>query len=373
VSGKRLWVWLGLLFAVVLSTMLLAGGGGGAAASSALSVAPSGLLAARRYLEARGRETILLDRPLQDHFDADVCVVAFPWQRATASELSGVQRHLTLGGTLLVLFSGERSSPGEDELFSWLGLSDWDERRRPPLNPLAWYRFAKEEWTLTTTAQWSAWSAEERSLLIRAPHRLPKPPPDARVWFRGPDSEPVVFSFDFTQGSVWVLPAEVLSNARVRHRGNLDFIETVAVALGERWAFDEYHHGLSSLPVETAGASRLAFDVLLVHLALLYVAIVFRLGQRFGPAWRDAPVVSGSTTSFLVGLGALHHRLGHHGEAARRLVERAREIHPGLSVAPPSGSTPADLVALARAVARETQGKSALGGGGLGTYGRSRG
>ena len=46
--------------------------------------------------------------------------------------------------------------------------------------------------------------------------------------------------------------------------------------------------------------------------------------------------MTGSTGSFLLGLGALHHRLGHHAEAARRLLERVRELDRGADL-------PADL------------------------------
>jgi hypothetical protein len=37
-------------------------------------------------------------------------------------------------------------------------------------------------------------------------------------------------------------------------------------------------------------------------------------------------VVTGSTAGFFLGLGALHHHLGHHAEAARRLVARSGQL-----------------------------------------------
>jgi hypothetical protein len=68
-------------------------------------------------------------------------------------------------------------------------------------------------------------------------------------------------------------------------------------------------------------------------------------------------VVTGSAGSFLLGLGALHNRLGHHAEAARRLLERTRELDRNLIL--PDGldrransAGPRELVELAREVAR---------------------
>ena len=67
-------------------------------------------------------------------------------------------------------------------------------------------------------------------------------------------------------------------------------------------------------------------------------------------------MVTGSTGSFLLGLGALHHRLGHHAEAARRLLERARELDPGADLPADldrraATAGPRELVELAREVA----------------------
>ena len=68
------------------------------------------------------------------------------------------------------------------------------------------------------------------------------------------------------------------------------------------------------------------FDLYLAHLAVVYLLGVSCLARRFGPAWIEAPVLTGSVAAFLVGLGALHHRLGHHRRAAELLVSRAREL-----------------------------------------------
>jgi hypothetical protein len=99
------------------------------------------------------------------------------------------------------------------------------------------------------------------------------------------------------------------------------------------WTFDEFHHGLLA-PADAAAGSGRSFDSYLLHVAFLYLLAVFAAIRRFGPAWSEPPVIAGSTAAFLVGLGGLHHRLGHHREGARQLVDRAREIDPRLPIPP---------------------------------------
>ncbi|HEX6863962.1 MAG TPA: hypothetical protein VF414_14135, partial [Thermoanaerobaculia bacterium] len=102
-------------------------------------------------------------------------------------------------------------------------------------------------------------------------------------------------------------------------------------------------------------------DLVLIHLGLLYVVAVFTLSRRFGPAWEEPPVVIGSVGSFLSGLGALHHRLRHHKEAAALLVARTRDLSPDLAVPEEAvrkagSGQPRDFVDLARTLARLKRG-----------------
>ena len=87
----------------------------------------------------------------------------------------------------------------------------------------------------------------------------------------------------------------------------------------------------------------------------LYALGLVVLARRFGPAWREAPVVAGSTAAFLRSLGVLHRQLGHHPAAARLLDERARILDPNLPF-PAETWVPVDddssLVTFARKLAR---------------------
>jgi hypothetical protein len=152
-----------------------------------------------------------------------------------------------------------------------------------------------------------------------------------------------------------LLPADALANARLANPGNADLAETLIGWLGKHWTFDEFHHGLVD-PAAAAGvAPPLAYDLFAAHLVVLYLLAVAALARRFGPAWREPAVRAGSAGAFLLGLGRLHDRLGHHSQAAQRLLARARELQPDLAL--PDGfderarrAGAAELVAIARAV-----------------------
>jgi len=100
--------------------------------------------------------------------------------------------------------------------------------------------------------------------------------------------------------------------------------------LGDEWVFDEYHHGLVNAELAAERGSSFAWDLFMLHLAVFYVLGLFATARRFGPAWRERGVITGSTSAFLRNLGALHGQLGHHQAAARLLAQRTRELDPTL-------------------------------------------
>ncbi len=318
------------------------------ASASALSVGSRGLLTARRYLEERGLEVTLLDRPLHEAEPSEVLVLAFPWQRgAIGSEQAGLQQHLLRGGTILLGYSGDAALWTERDAMNWLGLS-WNELREdPPLGFFAWHAYANEEWRLTP-----AEGLVGPALRISALSRAPQAPLEAHVLYEGPNGDPLVFIFTSSNGRVVVVPSEVLGNARLLERGNADLLESLMGFLGPAWSFDEYHHGLSAALSGEQTRPRFAFDLFLLHLGILYVLLVWRLARSFGPVWPETAVVSGSTRTFLLGLGTLHDRLGHHGEAAELMIRRARELQPRMKLAEGSASTGAELRDLGARVAR---------------------
>jgi len=319
--------------------------------ASVLSRGSGGWLAACRYLEAKGAHATLLDGPPETP-GRGVLVVAFPWQTFTLDDPAGwIHGHLQRGGTLVFAYAGRSFDGAESEVARTLDLA-WRERERPPLGPFRWRKYAAEEWALVLEPSVGAALRPGR---IAAPGRVPQAPDGAAVLVRDERGRPLAFAFARGRGRVVVVPADAFSNARVGQPGNADLLETMRQDLGPDWSFDEFHHGLRAAPTPGESGPQRVLLLYLLQLAFVYVLVVLAVARRFGPSWSDPAAASGSAASFLLGLGMLHQRLGHHREAARLLVARARELDARLSL--PDADAGADLLDLARRVGRAQSGR----------------
>lgn len=347
------WLWIALLAVAVVAVLWIASRELGAV-SSTLSRDARGWLLARRYLEVRGAEVELRDAPLLPGAGDGVLALTFPWQRPLGgAELTALGDHLRRGGTVLVAYSREIEQYQEKRVLGFLRAKPVEVRAKPSLVPWEWWRYQRQGWELGPEPDWRP---DAPTLSLPAFRRAPGAPEGALVWYRGGEDEvPIVFTYRQQGGRVVMLPADLFANAGILRAGNADLLATLFAWLGPEWIFDEYHHGLSSAKAETVASSRFAWDLFMLHLGLLYVLALVVLVRRFGPAWREAPVVAGSTAAFLRSLGTLHRQLGHHPAAARLLDERARLLDPHLPF-PSQTWVPVDddpsLVTFARKLAR---------------------
>jgi hypothetical protein len=341
-------------FAVVLvAAGFLLLGAEGPAASSTLSRDSRGWLAARRYLEVRGCQVTLLDQDLAATPAGGVLVLAFPWQGGRWVDVSSaIDRSLQRGAHVVFAYSGEAYEGSESTVADALNLN-WDEPRgRPPLHPIRWRDYAREEWLLAPED-----GALHRRVRIGVPRRVPQMPAGARVLARAPTGLPMAFRFPRWRGHVIVLPAEAFSNARLGEPGNADFLESLREDLGPRWYFDEFHHGLRAAVTAPETTPQRIFVLYLLQVVFVYALVVVAVVHRFGPAAAEPLATTGSAAGFLLGLGGLHARLGHHREAAPLLLARARELDPRLALRDPVEGTDEDLLALARRVGEAQSGK----------------
>jgi len=317
--------------------------------ASALSRGPGGWLAARRYLEAKGAEVTLLDRE-PDAPARGTLVLAFPWQSLPLDDPARwVRRHLQEGGTLVFAYAGGRDA-AESDVAHALGLT-WEERERPPLNPFRWQAYAAEERSLVPASS----EAAARPGRIAPPSRTPKAPNGATVLARDERGRPLAFVFARGRGRVVAIPADAFSNARIGQAGNADLLETLRQDLGSNWSFDEFHHGLRPPPSPGETGPQRVLLLYLLQLVFVYALVVLAVARRFGPSWSEPAAASGSAASFLLGLGVLHHRLGHHRQAVRLVVARARELDARLWLPEPGAE--ADLLDVARRVGQAQSGK----------------
>ena len=296
-------------------------GGERGAPSSALSRDAHGWLAARRYLAATESHVQLHDAPLAHTLEGGVLVLAFPWQQAvTTEDQQAIGRFLRQGGTVLLAYSGEVGRPWEEQILATLQLAVTEVRSAPPLSPRSWWEYHRATWELSAAPAWP----EGPPLALSALRVVPTAPDSSQVLYRLAGGQPVIFTYPLHRGRIVALPAGMLSNAWIAEAGNADFLESLRGWLGDRWTFDEYHHGLIGAEALAVTSSRFAWDLFAAHLGLIYLLGLAALARRFGPAWTSAPIVQGSTSSFLRSLGTLHHDLGHHADAAELLVARAR-------------------------------------------------
>lgn len=338
---KRRFGW-GLLVLLVLALVWLGTG------AQSLDPGPSiyskragGWMLARHYLEAQGHPVEVITTPLEaspvtEDGGAVVLVLAFPWKRlASEQELMVLDRHLRQGGTVLVAVSGEQGAI-EERVLDRLGLSKVRRQGRPPIWLPEWWRQRREGRRLE-----SPFSDRPPLTLGRDAGWVVSAPPGARIDYvavlgetgeTGPDEVAMVFETAHQGGRVMVLPTELLVNGRLASgehgQAHGALLESLRRGLGEgqgsKWAFDEYHLGLSDRAVVDGEGHRRSWDLFAAHLLLLYLLAVVALARGFGPVFAVETVRSGSAATFLRGLGSLHHRLGHHAAAARRLVERSR-------------------------------------------------
>ncbi|MEM7482652.1 MAG: hypothetical protein AAF481_15855 [Acidobacteriota bacterium] len=307
-----------LVFALVGSSRMPA---------SSLSKGPAGWMGARLLLEQAGIDAALHDPGMAA--GEGVLVEIFPWPLSPSRRAERIRRVVeqrAAGGDLLVAYSG-KNSPGESDFFARLGCPLEQVRSEPPLSYGAWKRHQEEVWSLEPL------EPSGYGLVLSAPTWAPAPPDGAEIWFRGPGGEELVYAFDRRGGRTVVLPAPVLANSGLWRGDNASLVFALAGYFPPTWRFDE--QGLGIEDPETAAAAgryRRVFTWFGFHLLVLYGLGVLALGRRFGPPWREPPVVVGSTGAFLRSLGRLHRQSGHHRSAARALLDRSDAWVDGRSV-----------------------------------------
>lgn len=337
---------------LLVAVLYLVAGGSPGAAGSTLSAGRDGWLAGRLYLERRGVDVVLRDRPLDAAALKDrALLLVAPFQRTFGvDELVELEAFLRQGGRVAYAYAGDETPGyGELQLQQALDLVRAEVLRpEPPLGPDAYFAYYAERTALVPADP--ALPAFEAAGFERAPSA----PTGAEVLYRSAAGTALVYRYPWLRGQVLVLPAALLSNAELS--ANLAAAELLRAELGEAWAFHEFAHGM--VAVEHARErARFSWNLFVLQLVLLYAAGVWVFGRPFGPRWREQVARHGSAGVFLKQLGQLHGRLGHHAEAARLLVERGRQLDDQLAAGLPPDAEAAvhdgkALVELARKLAR---------------------
>ncbi len=366
---KGLWKWI--LWVVGLGTLLLVLSRSGPqwGLASSLSPSPSGWSAMRHYLTARQTAVEIIDQPLTEVAAGGTWVLTLPWSKALADDdLEALARHLRQGGDVLLAYSGDGGHLEEDLILRQLGLELTPLRSNPPLNPWRWWRYRSQAWRLLPAAlghgDAEVVAAQEVTIKLEMEGITwaPQPPASGRVLYRDSERElPLIFEIDHQRGRVVLVPRHVLANGRLRTADNLHLLEELRQGLATPWRFDEYHHGWQRRGDVTFSSASQAWDMFVIHLLVIYCLAVLALVRRLGPPWRQRPVMVGSAADYLRGVGSLHDKLGHHGAAARWMVQRAQDLDPhfdaqGIDLEVQNGS---GLVALGQEISRRQRRRKA--------------
>ena len=326
-----------LLAAGAVLTLIMAAAGTlllgtqGEADSSSLSRTPGGWLAARRYLEEMGTRVVLVDHDLDEPVGAGVLVLAFPWQRAVPRPGRSVGGCREPSPRRRLHRHRLHRAAGADA-DGTVGEARPRFRRAPPTSApgsAGLARLRREEWVLMAPPP-----AAMREVRVSALREVPRPPTGATVLLHDGQQRANAFVFPRHRGRVdGDARGRVRERARRPTRGTPTSSRSLRQDLGGPWWFDEYHHGLRAAPGPAQSGPQRALLLYVLQVGLVYALCAFAVVRRFGPAWREEVASGGSAATFLVGLGALHDRLGHHREAARLIVARAQELDPRVRLA----------------------------------------
>ncbi len=344
-----------IIVAAALAALLLMSRPAGLDEASSVSRRPGGLLLARRYLESRGvRCTTFTGHVGRNGPGNASLVVAFPATgRLGRAELLRLERWLSGGGTLVVLFDPSFPGFAQKETLEALGVATRPIWRREELNPFRWWKRARTPWRLSSPV------AQTPIVLSSRARVALKPDAGDMILLEEPKHDAVLgLARTVRRGRLVVLPSEVLSNGRLLEGGNADLLEWLGRRLPSSGfvAFDERIHGLGAPAKRSAEGTPMA-DALLAQLALIYLLGIVALARRQGPPWPEEAARGSSVGGLLLRLGAVHRRMGHHADAARVMVERAAafggwdSVPADLLEIPPRLDGPG-LIRLAQRVAR---------------------
>jgi hypothetical protein len=288
-----------------------------------------GLRALFRYLELRGHAPVAWERPLSELPLAPGVLVLIEPLRVpfTSTDADALRRWLLVGGDVVLLPSGGLPGAFEAPLHLALELDVAAEEVEPPDSLGAALTFAEtvHEATPDPSSPW----------VLTAPLRYPRggaqvvPTVGARGLFRGPEGDPVVQLRRLHRGTVLVLPsAGPWTNGYLQEAGNLALLDVAMAELDTRRGlyFDAWHQGQQARSPEAVEATALPFDLLMGHLGLIYAALLWSVGRRFGPLRPESPAHRGSVDRDLRLLGSLHQQSGHAREAGALLLKLARQL-----------------------------------------------
>lgn len=143
-------------------------------------------------------------------------------------------------------------------------------------------------------------------------------------------------------GKAWLFDGPALANRWIARGSDNALVWRKIVGGAPAVVFDDYHQGLVALDVLDAQQPRWPFDLLLVHVALLWMLAAWMLGRPYGPLTGRPRLVRPPPPSIRRELRTLARIHAHHGHAAQAAATLHAEALAAAPTAPlPPLSTPA--------------------------------
>ncbi len=315
------------LLGLVLLAVFVAGTGG--TGGSTYNPRGDGLLAALRYLERRGVAVERWQRPASRlPLDRDATLVlAAPWSVPhDTGDLVRLDAFLGRGGRIVYLASGGNPGPAELRFAAHFEIWPVASGEAPPWSYGAWRAWRQQPVPALATTRGREAGLPPRIALRRGESISSAAENAERLYVDG-RGVPRMVRRRVGRGELIVIDnAGVFSNALLGEPGNLELLEWLAArAAPGPLLFDEWIHGRREPGLGAPGNGG-ALLALVLHLAAVYLAVVWALSRRFGRPIPDEGPPRGSVARDLEALALLHRRAGHARGAGRALAEAVRTL-----------------------------------------------
>ena len=286
---RKLLLGSAVVFILLIAGAVIFGGDAGQRqeAPSSHSTASGGAKAAYLLLLQLGYNVQRWEKPLVDLPKTATVILADPMEAPTREERESLKSFLSDGGRIIAtgMFAGTFLPENDSVPDMLLGMTS---KKAAAVSPSAITRAAPEI-TIAPQARWPSYSAAYS--------------------LYGDGDEIVVVKYPYGRGEVlWWAAATPLTNAGLKEPGNLEFLLANVGDTKAPILWDEYVHGYR----ENLGSSVAHSPVkwLLLHMALLGLAVVATFSRRSGPLSAPVTDVRLSPLEFVQTLGGLYENAG---------------------------------------------------------------
>ena len=274
--------------------------------------------AAKRFIEQKGYEAIMLDKSFASLSDGGLLIIAGPDVTAISEkEVPALIKWVEKGNSVIYLSSRGNSATGKrsyyydrysSELERYLGVTTSPSKKykiTASLSPIFATAFSKDVKELELKHWFTHEMNTREGILIPI--------------FKEQSGDVNIYQANFGKGRLLYIPSTYLfSNEALRNEENAAFlINTLnSLTVDKRVIFDRYHHTFQEDSFELNPLQRRRIWYMILIFFTAFVMLIFSGYSRFGPIYSLEPVKTVSIRSYILSLGDLYRRSGKGPEIA---------------------------------------------------------